>query len=76
MNGMSGGAVGLAIAAFSVGVELGHQTVVLPVFFGLKLARYVRANAAGREWISLAAVRGGSPIIGVAGTIYLIAALK
>ena len=76
MNGMSGVAVGLAIAAFSLGVELGHQMVVLPVFFGLKLARNVRADDVGRERLSLGALRAGSLLICVAGTIYLIAALK
>ena len=76
MDGMSGVAVGVAIAAFSLGVELGHQMVVLPVFFGLKLARAARADDAGRERLSLAAMRAGSLLICVAGTIYLIAALK
>src|SRR5262249_54941672 len=39
MAGMQGSTVGIAIAAFSVGVELGHQTVVLPMFALLKLTR-------------------------------------
>ncbi|MSU36652.1 MAG: hypothetical protein EXS36_16445 [Pedosphaera sp.] len=76
MNGMSGVVIGLALAAFSLGVELGHQMVVLAVFLGLKLARNARVDEAGREWISLATVLGGSLLIGVAGTVYLIAALK
>jgi len=63
MNGMSGVAVGVAITAFSLGVEFGHQMVVLPVFFGVKLARRLRADAAGREWISLAVMRAGSLFI-------------
>ncbi len=75
MDGMNGVAVGLAIAAFSLGVELGHQMVVLPVFCGLKLARRVRADDAGREWISLAMMRAGSVMICVAGVFYLHAAL-
>ncbi len=76
MNGMSGMAVGVAIAAFSLGVEIGHQMVVLPVFFGLRLMRNTRADEAGREWISRAAMRGGSLVICVAGLIYLVAALR
>ena len=35
MDGLNGLAIGLAIGAFSLGVEIGHQMVVLPVFFGL-----------------------------------------
>ena len=76
MDGMSGVAVGLAIAAFSLGVELGHQMVVLPVFCGLKLARRIRADDAGREWLSQAMMRAGSVMICAAGVFYLHAALK
>ena len=76
MDGLSGVAVGLAIAAFSLGVELGHQMVVLPVFFGLKLARATRPDDAGRERLSLATMRAGSLLVCLAGTIYLIAALR
>jgi hypothetical protein len=76
MDGLSGVAVGVAIAAFSLGVELGHQIVVLPLFFGLKLARTTRPDDAGRERLSLATMRAGSLLICVAGTIYLIAALR
>ena len=76
MEGMNGVAIGLAIAAFSLGVELGHQMVVLPLFCGLKLARNSRADDAGRERLSLALVRAGSLVISVAGMIYLVAALQ
>jgi hypothetical protein len=76
MNGMNGMAVGVAIAAFSLGVEIGHQMVVLPVFFGLRLLRNLRADETGREWISRAAMRGGSALICAAGIVYLVAALK
>ncbi|MGH8549937.1 MAG: HupE/UreJ family protein, partial [Methylococcales bacterium] len=41
MEGMPGIAIGVAIVAFSLGVELGHQLVVLPVFAGLKLMRLI-----------------------------------
>jgi hydrogenase/urease accessory protein HupE len=76
MDGMNGVAVGVAIAAFSLGVELGHQMVVLPLFSGLKLARVARDDEAGRERLTLAMMRGGSLLISIAGTIYLVAALK
>jgi len=76
MEGMNGLAVGVAIAAFSLGVELGHQMVVLPLFFGLKLARATPPDEAGRERLALATMRGGSLLICLAGTLYLLAALK
>lgn len=75
-EGMTGFAVGLAIAAFSLGVELGHQMVVLPLFFGLKAVRAARADDAGKEWLSLAMRRGGSLLIALAGAVYLVAALQ
>ena len=76
MEGLNGAAVGVAIVAFSLGVELGHQLVVLPLFGGLKLARIARADDAGRERLSLAMMRGGSLLISIAGLIYLVAALR
>src|SRR5436309_15978549 len=46
MEGMAGLAVGLAIVAFSLGVEIGHQMVVLPIFGALKAARRAAPQAA------------------------------
>ncbi len=76
MEGMSGIAIVVAIVAFSIGVELGHQIVVLPVFAGLKLARSLRTDEASRNQLSLSMMRIGSLLISVAGTAYLVAALK
>ncbi len=76
MSGMAGVAVGVAIVAFSLGVELGHQLVVLPLFFGLKAARATLHNDAGRDQWSLGAMRYGSACITVAGVFYLVAALR
>lgn len=76
MEGMSGIAVSMAIVAFSLGVELGHQMVVLPVFAGLKLARFTRTDEPSRNKLALNMVRIGSLLISVAGTVYLVAALK
>jgi hydrogenase/urease accessory protein HupE len=76
MEGMSGVAVGLAIVAFSLGVELGHQMVVLPTFAALKLTRKFRTDTVSRESISLGALRYGSACISLAGLFYLIAALR
>lgn len=76
MNGLNGVTIGIAIAAFSLGVELGHQLVVLPVFAGLKLAGTTRAGPTERELLSRIVMRGGSVLISVAGVIYLVAALR
>ena len=73
MEGMSGLAIGLAIFAFSLGVELGHQVVVVPFFGVLSLLRSQRASAnrlAGHIF------RYGSAAIAVAGMVYLIAAFR
>ena len=75
-EGTSGVVIGLAIAAFSLGVELGHQMVVLPLFFGLKLARAARRDEPGRDRLSQAVLRAGSLLIAMAGAVYLVAALK
>jgi hypothetical protein len=50
--------------------------VVLPVFFGLKLARATQADEARRNQISAFALRYGSAVISLAGIFYLIAALR
>jgi hydrogenase/urease accessory protein HupE len=73
MEGMGGLAVSLAIVAFSVGVEIGHQTVVLPIFFSLKMmrARMPQQSALFPEYV----LRCGSAGICAAGLFYLIAAL-
>jgi hypothetical protein len=75
-QGMHGVVIGLAIAAFSLGVELGHQMIVLPLFFGLKLARSTQREATGSAKLSLRMTRSGSALICVAGMIYLVAALR
>jgi len=71
MSGMSGLAVGLAIAAFSLGVEIGHQAVVLPVF-GV-LHRLASRSPPGTRHSVL---RYGSISIGAAGSFYLAFALR
>jgi hypothetical protein len=76
MEGMPGIAFGIAIVGFSLGVELGHQLIVLPVFAGMKLARLIRADETGRERLSFAMMLIGSLLISVAGSVYLVAALK
>lgn len=58
----------LAIAAFSLGVEIGHQFVVLPAFFGRRL---IRGEPGG-----LRLQRYGSAMISMAGLVYLYWALR
>lgn len=70
MEGLPGLSIGVAIVAFSLGVELGHQLVVVPVFGLMKLAR------TAREPVPWRALRYGSAAIGAAGMVYLVAALR
>jgi hydrogenase/urease accessory protein HupE len=55
MHEMHGLTVATAIIAFSIGVEAGHQMVVLPLFASLKLIRHTRADAPAKERFSMAA---------------------
>ena len=76
MEGMQTTAVATAIIAFSVGVELGHQIVALPLFAVMRLTR--RAGESGpvpgpvHQWT----LRLGSAAIFLAGAAYLVAALR
>lgn len=60
----------LAIAAFSFGVEIGHQLVVLPAFYGLTLLRRFSAGQ------SRYAQRYGSAMISLFGLAYLYMSLR
>jgi HupE / UreJ protein len=75
MEGMQTTVVATAIVAFSMGVEIGHQVVALPLFGAIKMMqRYASSSNRSRArylWIS----RVGSGAIGIAGTVYLVAAL-
>jgi hydrogenase/urease accessory protein HupE len=75
MEGMPGMAVATAIAAFSLGVEIGHQMVVLPIFTARILAR--RAwQGSNRDHLMELLLRFGSGAISVAGMLYFVAALR
>jgi hypothetical protein len=76
MEGMAGVAIVTAIAAFSCGVEIGHQMVALPLFGLLKITRVYRHRAGDPAWISRWAMRLGSSAICAAGMVYLVAALR
>ena len=75
MENLPGVAVTLAIAAFSIGVELGHQAVVLPLFFGMKWLRASRPDARARAQATVLTLRYGSVVISLAGIYYLAVAL-
>lgn len=66
----SGATLGWAIAAFCLGVEIGHLCVVAPLSGVLKIGR-----DAGGEKFHKGALFWGSILIGLGGAYYLLAAL-
>lgn len=71
MEGLPGLAIATAIVAFSLGVEIGHQAVVVPVYFGLNS---IRENPAAM--IRYPIQRYVSIVVFFAGLYYLGAALR
>ena len=76
MSGLPALAIGTAIAAFSIGVEIGHQCVVLPIFGASRLAGHWTHQPVVFSRPHLALERYGSMAISAAGTFYLVAALR
>jgi hypothetical protein len=76
MEGLGGGAVAVAIITFSIGVELGHQAVVLPLFGALRWLRRSQSDELKREEVTKLALKYGSMAISVAGVFFLVAALR
>ena len=76
MAGLPSLAIGTAIIAFSIGVEFGHQCVVLPVFGGLKIAEHYSRSDFSAAHMRLLVERYGSAAISVAGMFYLVVALR
>ena len=74
MSGMPGTALGAALAGFSIGVELGHQVIVLPLFALLYTMRHYRAPEP-RTFVADCLLRYGSGAISVAGVYFLIHAI-
>jgi hydrogenase/urease accessory protein HupE len=64
------------LVAFSLGVELGHQVVVLPIFALLWFLRARSASPEFRERRLQWVLRLGSCAIALAGGFYLVAALR
>jgi hypothetical protein len=73
MEGMAGLTIGLAIVAFSVGIEIGHQVAVVPIFALLKL---LRSRHGAASHFAHGIFRYGSAAICLTGLFYLIAALR
>jgi hypothetical protein len=76
MSDLPGVAVAIAITAFSIGVELGHQAVVLPIFAGLQIARRVHPPRDGFDPAQYYALKFGSAIVCAAGMVYFVAAVR
>jgi hydrogenase/urease accessory protein HupE len=76
MQGMSSNSLVVAIVGFSIGVEFGHQVVVVPTFCALKFGRGWWRSSPEREKRALFVTRCGSGAISVAGMVYLGAALQ
>jgi hypothetical protein len=75
MREMQTGTMLLAILAFSIGIELGHQMVVLPLFAILSAAGHWQPDAGRRTDLSMDFQRIGSAVISIAGVYYLCLAL-
>jgi hypothetical protein len=73
MASLHGSSAVVAIASFSLGVEIGHQTVVLPLYFLLKGLRSKGVDPLTRDAFLR---RMGSGAIAAAGSFYLVAALR
>lgn len=71
LAGLEGAVAGWAIAAFCVGVEVGHLCVVAPLSGVLKIGR-----DAGGESFRRVSLRWGSVLIALGGCYYLVAALR
>lgn len=76
MSGLPSLAIATAIAAFSIGVEIGHQCVVLPIFGAVRLAESLTRQPIVLSRPRIALERYGSMAISAAGTFYLVVALR
>lgn len=71
MSGLPASGLGTALASFSLGVEIGHQIVVIPVFALLYWSR--------KRWgerFGVPVLRYGSAVIALGGAYYLYEALE
>jgi hypothetical protein len=73
MSGLSSAAIMLAIASFCIGVEIGHQSVVLPLFAALQVMRRAGAGALVCDRYLR---RYGSVAISLFGLFYFVVAIQ
>ena len=76
MHQMQKETVLLAILGFSIGVETGHQVVLLPLFAALKAARWTQADAVARTRLASVLRCFGSAGVSVAGVYYFCVAVS
>jgi len=72
MQGLPTSGIWLALCSFSLGVEIGHQLVVLPLFGLLLLGRHKWLHAQHHPSL----VRWSSALISACGAYYLVIALR
>jgi len=70
MSGMAGSHLALAIIAFSIGVEIGHLTVVLPGYYLIRLQQEAKNRLALKRLPQYA-----SGVISLCGLVYFYAAV-
>lgn len=75
MEGMPATAIGASLVAFSIGVEIGHQLIVLPFFALLMLGRKKLDTSEQERPFTKLSLRYGSVIISIAGLYYLVFSL-
>jgi hydrogenase/urease accessory protein HupE len=75
MSEMPAVALGTALAAFSIGVEIGHQLVVIPLFVFLKFLRKSKLQNEP-DLPGAAIMKFGSAAISLAGIYFLIQAIR
>ncbi len=75
MEGMPGVAIAVALIGFSVGVEIGHQIVVVPLYGILRTVRHAQKDETARQRVFTRIRKFASMAITAAGVFYLAAAL-
>jgi hypothetical protein len=75
MRGLPPIALWAALGAFSLGVEIGHQVVVLPLYTTLSLARNWKTDQP-RIFLSNGLMKFGSCAISAAGLYFLVQAFR
>lgn len=73
IRGLPSAGTGIAIGAFSVGVEIGHQVVILPAFAALCI---IRGSGAAAPIRGRRVQRYGSVVLLIFGMVYLVFAIR